>query len=425
MATVNKDFIVKNGVSAGSTVQGTQLVSTTSSLPPITVTSSAQVDNLNVEFLGGYSLQEVLSSGGVQSVLGTNNEIEISSSVGNIQVGLPNDVTIGGSLTVSENLVVSGSVVTINSTVITIDDPIFTLGGEGSGIDDGKDRGIEFKWFDGSEKVGFFGFDDSTGKFIFIPDSTNTSEVFSGTKGELDANVDWSNLLNIPDSTITLIGDVSGGATLTDLGSASISVTVEKDFDITLTGDVSGNVTVSNLGSASISVTISENSVALGTDTTGDYVATITASANQINVSGSGENSGVILSLPQDINLTAIPKFSGVEFDYGLITSSFATLTQNSTNTTIDSFTTTDLTTAEYLVQAKQGTKMTSEKIMLMWDGSDASISEYSIIDAAAGAANCTFSASYSDNTMYLIASSLDAASENILVKVVRTSVVA
>lgn len=425
MATVNKNFVVRNGIVASSSVQATQFFSTTSSLPPFTVTSSAQVDNLNANYLGGYTADYILSSGGVTSLVGTNNEIAVTSSVGDIQIGLTPNIEIEGTLTVGENLIVSGSVVTVNSTVVTIDDPIFTLGGDGAGIDDSKDRGIEFKWSDGTSKVGFFGFDDSTGKFTFIPDATNSSETFSGTTGEIDAKVDWTNILNKPDSTITLTGDVTGTGTMTDLGNVSFSTTVEKDFNIALYGDVTGNATVSNLNSASISVSIAADSVELGTDTTGNYVATITASANQINVSGSGEGAGVVLSLPQDINSTATPKFIGVEFDYGSITSSSVLITQNSTNTTIDTFTATDFTTAEYLVQAKQGTKMTSEKIMLMWDGSDASISEYSIIDAAAGAANCTFTASYSGGSLYLIASSLDAASTNVAIKVVRTSVVA
>ena len=53
MATVNKDFVVKNGIVAGEEVQGTQLVSTTSSLPPLTVTSSVNVSNLNSDLLDG------------------------------------------------------------------------------------------------------------------------------------------------------------------------------------------------------------------------------------------------------------------------------------------------------------------------------------------------------------------------------------
>lgn len=94
------------------------------------------------------------------------------------------DVTVAGTLTVN------GTTTTVNSATVTIDDPLFTLGGDTApGADDNKDRGIEFRWHDGtSAKTGFFGFDDSTGYFTFIPDGTNTSEVYSGTKGDLDIN---------------------------------------------------------------------------------------------------------------------------------------------------------------------------------------------------------------------------------------------
>ncbi len=104
--------------------------------------------------------------------------------------------SVSGNLTVGGNLVVNGTTTTVNSTTVTIDDPIFTLGGDAApASDDNKDRGIEFRWHNGSAaKLGFFGFDDSTGKFTFIPDATNSSEVFSGTKGELDANVAWTNI---------------------------------------------------------------------------------------------------------------------------------------------------------------------------------------------------------------------------------------
>ena len=96
-------------------------------------------------------------------------------------------VNTGGNLIVGGNLTVNGTTTTVNSTVTTIDDPIFTLGGDTAPTsDDNKDRGIEFRWHNGTAaKVGFFGFDDSTGYLTFIPDATNTSEVFSGTVGTI------------------------------------------------------------------------------------------------------------------------------------------------------------------------------------------------------------------------------------------------
>ena len=96
--------------------------------------------------------------------------------------------TINNNLVVTGNLTINGTTTTVNSTTVTVDDPIITLGGDTApATDDGKDRGVEFRWHNGTAaKVGFFGFDDSTGKLAFIPDATNTSEVFSGALGTID-----------------------------------------------------------------------------------------------------------------------------------------------------------------------------------------------------------------------------------------------
>ena len=120
----------------------------------------------------------------------TANETTVAVTNNQVQIGLPDDVTVGGALTVTGNLTVNGTTTTVNSTTTTVDDPIFTLGGDAApSSDDNKDRGIEFRWHNGSAaKVGFFGFDDSTGRFSFIPDATNSSEVFSGTLGDIDIN---------------------------------------------------------------------------------------------------------------------------------------------------------------------------------------------------------------------------------------------
>lgn len=412
-------------VATSADVSFNTITSTTTTAAPFTVTSSAYVTNLNVNYLGGYTANELIAMGGVQSIIGTANEVEVSSSVGNITIGLPNNVNIAGSLTVGENFIVTGSVVTVNSTVITIEDPIFTLGGVGNAIYDGKDRGIEFKWHDGSNpKVGFFGFEESSGHFTFIPDATNTNEIFTGSIGTIDANLEWVNVLSKPSPVITLAGDVSGSAVLTELTSANLAITVEKDFNLVFTGDVTGTGTVSNLDSASISLTIAANSIALGADTTGNYVDGIYGTANQILVAGSGtESASVVLSLPQDIATTSTPTFAGVDLPEGKVTSASTTVSVNNSDTIIDTFAVSSFTSAEYTIRAKQGSKMTVEKILVMWDGTDVSLSEYSIMDAATGAANVTFSAAESGGTVSLTASSPDAASTNVIIKAVRIAV--
>ena len=61
------------------------------------------------------------------------------------------------------------------------------------------------------------------------------------------------------------------------------------DFTITLAGDLSGSATVTNLASATLTATIVANSVDLGTDTTGNYVASGATSGNGISGSVSSE----------------------------------------------------------------------------------------------------------------------------------------
>ena len=133
-------------------------------------------------------------------VLGTTNEVTVTEAAGSFTVGLPDDVTIGGDFAVTGDLTVNGTTTTVNSTTLTVDDPILTLGGDAAPTaDDDKDRGIEFRYHDGTNaKLGFFGWDDSasTHDFVFYKAATNTSEVFSGTVGTIKAN---------------LLGDVTGG----------------------------------------------------------------------------------------------------------------------------------------------------------------------------------------------------------------------
>ena len=76
------------------------------------------------------------------------------------------------------------------------------------------------------------------------------------------------------------------------------------DPTLTFTGDVTGSGTMTDLGNTSIALTVAANSVALGTDTTGNYVATIAGTSNEIEVSGSGsESATVTIGLPDDVTI--------------------------------------------------------------------------------------------------------------------------
>ena len=70
---------------------------------------------------------EIGSDSSVASLTGTANEIEVSASVGNITIGLPDDVTIGGNLVVNGNLTVSGSSTILNTETLTVEDNLIVL----------------------------------------------------------------------------------------------------------------------------------------------------------------------------------------------------------------------------------------------------------------------------------------------------------
>ncbi len=90
--------------------------------------------------------------------------------------------------------------------------------------------------------------------------------------------------------TVSLSGAVTGSATFTSAGdTASITTTATSDPTITLAGDLSGSATLTNLGDATLTATIAANSVALGTDTTGNYVQQGATSGSGISGSVNSE----------------------------------------------------------------------------------------------------------------------------------------
>jgi hypothetical protein len=80
------------------------------------------------------------------------------------------------------NLTVNGVQTTVNSTTVTIDDPVFTLARDTAPTtNDGLDKGIEFRWYDTAAKMGFFGYDLSDNRFKMIEDATESGGAYSGT----------------------------------------------------------------------------------------------------------------------------------------------------------------------------------------------------------------------------------------------------
>jgi len=89
-------------------------------------------------------------------------------------------------------------------------------------------------------------------------------------------------------------------------GNAATATALANARTVALSGDVTASaVSFDGTGNITLSTTIGADSVALGTDTTGNFVAGISGTTNEIEVSGSGsENATVTIGLPDNVTIT-------------------------------------------------------------------------------------------------------------------------
>jgi hypothetical protein len=200
---------------SGSVIDNTSIGSTTASTGAFTTLTASGATTLTA---------------GTASTSTTTGTLVVTGGVGiSGAANIGGALNVTGNTTITGNLTVNGTTTTVNSTTVTIDDPIFTLGGDTApASDDNKDRGIEFKWHNGTTaKVGFFGFKDSTGQFTFIPDATNTGEVFSGTAGILDVtSITGTAAAWTTARTVTFAGDLSGNFSISGAANVTATITV-------------------------------------------------------------------------------------------------------------------------------------------------------------------------------------------------------
>ena len=147
----------------------------------VTVSSKSGTDvTVTLSLPDDVTIGDALTVTGAASV-GGNFSVDGNVTLGN---ATSDTVNTSGNLTVGGDLTVNGTTTSVNSTVISLDDPVLVLADNSGTTVDGVDRGIRFKYGDGTAtKEGFFGFDHQTERFVFTKD-----EDFSG--GE-DASSPW------------------------------------------------------------------------------------------------------------------------------------------------------------------------------------------------------------------------------------------
>jgi len=262
-------------LNANADVSGNFVISNTQDATSLADSSVA------LQVSGGATIDKNTYIGGnfvVYDATNTRSAFTVTNTSGDGE--FHNDLTVGG------NLIVNGSTTTVNSTVTTLDDPIITLGGDTApASNDAKDRGVEFRYYDGSAKIGFFGYDRSANQFSFITDATNTSEVLAGTDGALRAGslnltaagtaLDVDNNVNV-DGTITVDGQVISNLST---GTAPFSIASTTKVN-NLNVDYLDNMTTASANTASTVV---------NRDASGDFAA------NQITAaSATGAGAGFL-----------------------------------------------------------------------------------------------------------------------------------
>jgi cytoskeletal protein CcmA (bactofilin family) len=265
------NYVATLGTLTGLTTSGNTGEGSTPTLAVTygTTATTALEGNTTVDDVSVSNLMSRLGQINSNTTIGANSSVEITTS---------------GNLVVNGNLSVDGTTTTVNSTTLTIDDHHIKVATDNAGTND---FGYYGRYNSGSSAVyaGLF-FDVSGEAWRFY--RNNPTEPGNTTFSE--------------DELADLVaGNITGQLT----GNASTATKWQTARTITLDGDLSGSVSIDGSADVELTATIVANAVALGTDTTGNYVATIAAtSGTGISVSGSGSETAAVTIAGIDASTT-------------------------------------------------------------------------------------------------------------------------
>ncbi len=250
-----------------------------------------------------------------------SNYIATTDATMNLDPG--DDRAVTGLVRVWGDLQVDGVTTTVNSTTMTVDDVVLTLGGDTApSSDDNLDRGVEFRYYDTQARLGFYGWDTNytdlaghEGGYTFLHAATNSGEVFSGTdSGIIAGNLKLTTNTN---STSNTTGDlvVLGGAGIGDDVNIGGSVDIDTNFRTHGTSRFDDNVVLQgaskvlqlNNGSGTTKIefqsTTGNGSLAGILDVTGNF----NVNSNKFNVVAASGNTSIAgtLAVTQGTTMSA------------------------------------------------------------------------------------------------------------------------
>jgi hypothetical protein len=175
-------------------------------------------------------------------LFGTDDQITVSGSVGNVTVGLPDSVIISQDLTVSHNvtvggnLVVSGSTTFVNTESLSVSDPIILLATDN--VDNTLDIGLSGKYVQSASTL-------YTG---FVKDESDlTWKLFSNVSSSPTTQVDFSNATfdKLKIGSLEVMGGIK-----TNSASDIIYTFNQKSTSYTIELSDTGKIVEMNVGSA-------------------------------------------------------------------------------------------------------------------------------------------------------------------------------
>lgn len=248
---------------------------TMTDLASITITTTIQPNSvaLGTDTTGDYVASLVAGTG----VTLTNNSgetatptITIGQDVATTANVIFRNGNFSGDVIIDGNLTIGGNTASINVTNLNVEDNMIYLNANNTVSN--PDIGIAGNYNDGTyAHTGFFR--DAT---------DNRWKVFKGYTLEPDAS-SFIDTTHVSFALADIQADTFFGALS---GNASTATALQTSRTIQLSGDVAGSVTFDGTANVNITATIQANSVALGTDTTGDYAGSVAVSGNGITITG-------------------------------------------------------------------------------------------------------------------------------------------
>ena len=142
---------------------------------------------------------------------------------------------------------------------------------------------------------------DTAGTYISAVATSGVGLSASGGGAEDSTATITSNATALNTPSTIVARDINGDFTANTItaaltGNASTATSLQVSRSIAVGGDLSGSASFNGTSDITITATIQPDSVALGTDTTGDYVATVGTSGVGISASGTGESAAVTIT---------------------------------------------------------------------------------------------------------------------------------